>query len=93
MQEVSLLAEDRELLADKLASTDAMLNEQFHRFSAVLMLLSTTLAIPDDLLVAVSDVGTDGFDAGMDQVRTSSFLAVHCMFDLSTPVTNASSSQ
>eukprot|EP00892_Ulva_mutabilis_P007660 jgi/Ulvmu1/5266/UM022_0060.1 len=68
-QEVSLLAEDREVLADKLANTDSILNEQFDRFSAVLMLLSTTLAIPDDLLVAVSDVGTGNFDAGMDQMR------------------------
>lgn len=68
LQEVSLLTEDREVLAEKLGSTDAMLNDQFQRFSGVLLLLSTTLSVPDDLLVAVSDVGTDEFDDGMNQV-------------------------
>lgn len=76
IQEVSLLAEDREVLADKLANTDTMLNEQFHRFSAVLMLLSSTLAVPDDLLVAVSDVGAEGFDTGMDEVSPKD----HCVW-------------
>lgn len=69
LQEVSLLTEDREVLAEKLGNSDAMINDQFQRFSGVLLLLSTTLSVPDDLLVAISDVGTDGFDEGMDQVR------------------------
>lgn len=81
-QESSLRIEEREVLADKLATTDAVMNEQFQRFSAVLLLLSTTLSIPDDLLVAVSDVGADGVDEGMDQVSPSFRDATTCQSDV-----------
>lgn len=82
LQERSLHIEEREVLADKLATTDAVMNEQFQRFSAVLLLLSTTLSIPDDLLVAVSDVGADGVDEGMDQVSPSFRDATTCQSDV-----------
>lgn len=78
VQEVSLVNEDRDELAHKLESVDAVFHEQHQRFSEVLVLLSKTLAIPDAMLLRLSEPDVQEFELGLDQVRRVESFMLMC---------------
>jgi hypothetical protein len=49
-------------------SADSVFHEQHQRFSEVLVLLSKTLAIPDSMLLQLSEPDVHEFALGLDQV-------------------------
>jgi hypothetical protein len=68
LQEVAVLVDERDELLQRVESADSVFHEQHQRFSEVLVLLSKTLAIPDSMLLQLSEPDVHEFALGLDQV-------------------------
>lgn len=74
LQEVAVLVDERDDLLQRVDAADSVFHEQHQRFSEVLVLLSKTLAIPDPMLLLLSEPDVHEFTLGLDQVRTRARL-------------------
>lgn len=74
LQEVAVLVDERDDLLKRVDSADSVFHEQHQRFSEVLVLLSKTLAIPDQMLLLLSEPDVHEFTLGLNQVRTRAWL-------------------
>lgn len=72
LQEVAFLEDERDELRQQVDSADSVFHEQHQRFSEVLVLLSKILAIPDPMLLQLSEPDVHDFTLGLDQVCTAS---------------------
>lgn len=73
LQDVADLVHERDELLQRVDSADSVFHEQHQRFSEVLVLLSKTLAIPDPMLLRLSEPDVQEFERGLAEVCAS-----HC---------------